>query len=64
VREVHLFSVPGVAAILPTDLGECNEVFYWLIGQLHRRAQELGCEVVKKADAASDSPVSAPVLTA
>jgi len=53
-----------VSAILAIDLGKFNSVFCLYGGQLHRRAKELSYEVVKKADAASDGPLSAPVLSA
>jgi len=53
-----------MSSILAIDLGKFNGVFCWYGGQLHRRAKELGYEVVKKPDAASDNQLSAPVLSA
>jgi len=53
-----------MSVILAIDLGKFNSVFCWFSGQLYRRAKELGYEVAKKADAASDSPLSAPTMSA
>jgi len=53
-----------MTVILAIDLGKFNSVFCWFGGQLHRRAKELGYEVVKKTDAANDGPLSAPALSA
>jgi len=53
-----------MSVILAIDLDKFYSVFCSLSVQLHRRAKELGYEVIKKADAASDSTLSAPVLSA
>jgi len=47
-----------MSAILAIDLGKFNSVLCWLSGLLHRRAKELGFEVVKKPEPAT------PVLSA
>ena len=62
-RIVYHLVLYGGAYVKQTE-AEYTEQMRERLERQHRRAKELGYEVVKKTEAASDGPLSAPAMSA